>query len=146
MRNLGMNVMTDKNKWAMHHKVIIIDAKTVVTGSFNFSINAAETNDENILILRGNRDIARAYLDESERLSGSKVMTDEQPVATGGETKINTATAEQLMQLPDIGSTLAQRIIEYRQTHGKYQKLQDITKVKGIGKKTFDKIKDKISL
>jgi phosphatidylserine/phosphatidylglycerophosphate/cardiolipin synthase-like enzyme len=42
----------------------------VITGSFNFSKNAAKTNEENILIISGNRAIAQAYLEEFVRVYG----------------------------------------------------------------------------
>ncbi|MBT4150600.1 phospholipase, partial [Candidatus Woesearchaeota archaeon] len=51
----------------MHHKVFIIDGKTVVTGSFNPSKNGDSRNDENILIIR-DETIASRYLAEYERL------------------------------------------------------------------------------
>lgn len=50
----------------MHHKVILIDGETVITGSYNFSKNAETSNDENILILK-NREIAGAFLREFRR-------------------------------------------------------------------------------
>ena len=50
----------------MHHKVIIIDSKTVITGSYNFSRNASANNDENIIILRSPH-IARIYEEEFQR-------------------------------------------------------------------------------
>jgi|AntAceMinimDraft_9_1070365.scaffolds.fasta_scaffold34312_2 competence protein ComEA len=48
---------------------------------------------------------------------------------------INTATAEQLTELKGIGPVYAKRIVEYRKTHGPFQKPEDIMKVKGIGPK-----------
>lgn len=47
----GIDVRLDGNPRVMHHKVIIIDGETVVTGSFNFSANASEDNDENVVII-----------------------------------------------------------------------------------------------
>ncbi len=56
----------------MHHKVIIIDNKTVITGSYNYSRNAEELNDENIVILRCPA-IAHYYTKEFKRcISGTK--------------------------------------------------------------------------
>jgi competence protein ComEA len=48
--------------------------------------------------------------------------------------------------LPGIGVTYAQRIIDYRNQNGGFGKIEDIMNVKGIGQKTFDKFKDKITV
>ncbi|HNR32602.1 MAG TPA: phospholipase D-like domain-containing protein [Candidatus Hydrogenedentes bacterium] len=63
----GAEIHLDRNSYNMHHKVIIIDVATVVTGSYNFSRNAENQNDENVLILHC-PDIARRYTDEFEAL------------------------------------------------------------------------------
>jgi phosphatidylserine/phosphatidylglycerophosphate/cardiolipin synthase-like enzyme len=59
----GIDVRLDGNAHLMHHKVIIIDGQTVITGSYNFSNNAEYNNDENTLIIH-NPDIAADYLHE----------------------------------------------------------------------------------
>ena len=69
MRAAGLPVIQDRTRGMMHHKVIVIDEETVITGSYNFSKNAEKNNSENLLIIKGNRDIARAYLDEFERIT-----------------------------------------------------------------------------
>ncbi len=62
----GLNVRQDGNLATFHHKVIIIDGETVVTGSLNFTENADEHNDENVAILH-NAEIAALYQQEFER-------------------------------------------------------------------------------
>ena len=47
----GFDVRLDGNPRTFHHKVIIVDGSTVATGSFNFSNNAVESNDENVVII-----------------------------------------------------------------------------------------------
>ena len=64
---LAANVRQDGNPYNLHHKVFIIDELIVITGSFNFSRNADERNDENVLIIY-NPAIAAAYLAEWERV------------------------------------------------------------------------------
>ncbi len=63
----GAAVRQDGNRYVLHHKVIIIDDHTVITGSFNFSRSAAKNNDENIVIVR-NAAIAELYLQEWQRI------------------------------------------------------------------------------
>lgn len=63
----GVPVLQDGNPGTMHHKVIVIDGRIVVTGSANFSNNADRSNDENVLII-AHEDIAQAYLREFDRL------------------------------------------------------------------------------
>ncbi len=69
MKAEGMPVIQDKNRATMHHKVIVIDEKTVITGSYNFSRNAETRNSENLLIIKENRELADAYLAEFQRLT-----------------------------------------------------------------------------
>ena len=54
---------------------------------------------------------------------------------------LNSATLEELENLPGVGQVTAQKIIEYRQQHH-FNKIEDIMNVKGIGKAKFQKIKD----
>jgi competence ComEA-like helix-hairpin-helix protein len=59
---------------------------------------------------------------------------------------INTATSEELQTLPGIGPKTAEKIIEYREANGPFQRIEDIMKVKGIAQKKFAKLKDKIAV
>jgi phosphatidylserine/phosphatidylglycerophosphate/cardiolipin synthase-like enzyme len=63
LQQAGLNLRRDGNPGAMHHKVMVIDQSTVITGSYNFSQNADQNNDENVLILH-HRELAAAYLQE----------------------------------------------------------------------------------
>ncbi|HLE14534.1 MAG TPA: phospholipase D-like domain-containing protein [Anaerolineales bacterium] len=63
----GAEVRLDGNPGSMHHKVIVIDDRIVITGSYNFSRNAEERNDENTLVIH-DPDIARLYLEEFRRV------------------------------------------------------------------------------
>ena len=54
---------------------------------------------------------------------------------------INTATQAQLETLPGLGAKAAERILEYRQKNGQFKKVEDLMNVKGIGEKSFLKLK-----
>ena len=56
----------------MHHKVIVIDGRTVILGSFNFFRNAAEDNDENLLII-DDPAVAARFLDEFCRVANTAI-------------------------------------------------------------------------
>jgi len=59
---------------------------------------------------------------------------------------INTASSVELQELPHVGEKVAQRIIDFREQNGKFKKVEEIMKVRGIGEKTFEKIKDLITV
>ena len=57
---------------------------------------------------------------------------------------INSANMKKLKSLPGVGRITAQRIIQFRQQHGGFQRPEHLKNVSGIGKKTYDRIKEKI--
>lgn len=69
-------------------------------------------------------------------------------VTTSSPTKINInrATPEELSQLPGIGLTRAQDIVNYRETNGSFKKIEDLLNVSGIGESTFSKLSELISV
>lgn len=66
--------------------------------------------------------------------------------ASSGLINLNNASLEQLDGLPGIGQAYAQRIIDYRQLNGGFQSKEEIMEIKGIGEKTYEKLKDLISI
>lgn len=54
---------------------------------------------------------------------------------------INTASVPELAMLPDVGATLATRIVTWRDEHGPFQSSKDLRKVRGIGPKTLENIR-----
>jgi competence protein ComEA len=67
-------------------------------------------------------------------------------VASMEKININQADAKTLTTLKGIGKDRAVKIIEYREKNGPFEKVEDIMKVKGIGKKIFEKNKNLISV
>ena len=60
--------------------------------------------------------------------------------------QFDTANFEELTKLKGIGPAYAQRIIDYREKHGPFERIEDLMKVKGIGPKTFNANKDMITV
>jgi competence protein ComEA len=59
---------------------------------------------------------------------------------------LNTATSADLEKLPGVGPAVAARIIEYRQKNGAFKKIEDLMNVRGIGEKTFLRLKPLITI
>jgi phosphatidylserine/phosphatidylglycerophosphate/cardiolipin synthase-like enzyme len=67
LEEAGADVWRDGNCYTMHHKVMIIDEVTVITGSYNFTARAEDTNDENLLII-DSPELAAEFLSEFARV------------------------------------------------------------------------------
>lgn len=59
---------------------------------------------------------------------------------------INTGNQAELEKIPGVGPVTAQKIIDYREKHGDFQSIEDMKNIGGIGEKTFEKMKDKITV
>jgi comEA protein len=71
------------------------------------------------------------------------------PVAPPAMTEVvnlNTATVAQLATLPGIGQKTAELIVQYRDKNGGFKKIEEIMNVRGIGEKSFLKIKNRLTL
>ena len=55
--------------------------------------------------------------------------------------EINSATAQQLQEVPGIGPALATRIIEFREEHGRFERVEDLLNVQGIGVRTLERMR-----
>ena len=97
--------------------------------SLNFALNL---KDSDKIIISKKQEKNEKYEENDSRSISSKV-------------NINTATKTELMSLDGIGSTYADKIISYRNTN-RFDKIEDIMNVSGIGEAKFNKIKDSITV
>jgi competence protein ComEA len=66
--------------------------------------------------------------------------------SASGKVNINTASLQELQTLPGIGETRAQAIISFREKNGPFEQPEQLKKITGIGDKTYERLKDKISV
>ena len=82
-------------------------------------------------------------------LAADTASAQNKPAAAKAATTVvnlNTATVAQIASLPGIGEKAAERIIEYREKNGGFKKIEELMNVKGIGEKSFLKLKPLITV
>lgn len=85
--------------------------------------------------------------DELDKIGVNKIdSTNEKSSSKSDLVNINTADSSELQSLPGIGTTIANSIIEYRKENGNFETIEDLKNVSRIGDKTFDKLKDLITV
>lgn len=123
----------------------IVDALKLAggtTGSSDLSsINLAEKIKDGQKINVPQKQIVSLAANLAPRSIGSKGF-----VSSSSKVNINSASEKDLCKVKGIGATTAKRIVEYRSTNGPFSKIEDIMKVKSIGKSKFSKIKDSITI
>lgn len=94
-------------------------------------------------------DAQKIYIPTADDLSNESYISNSAGVnvleSNSFKTNINTASQTELESLPGIGASTAQKIINYRNEHGKFQKAEDIMNVSGIGESKYSNIKDYIT-
>ena len=81
-----------------------------------------------------------AAQDTGRRTSAASSASASAPI------NLNTATVAQLETLPGIGKATAERILEYRQKNGSFKKVEDLMNVRGVGEKSFLKLKPLVTV
>lgn len=80
---------------------------------------------------------------ESNSVGSSQKNND---TANNSKININIASKDELEKIPGVGPATSQKIIDYREKSGKFEKIEDIKKVSGIGDKKFENMKEYIGV
>ncbi|MBR5793623.1 MAG: ComEA family DNA-binding protein [Anaerotignum sp.] len=83
------------------------------------------------------------------KITVEEIGVTEKPVSAAeilDQININTAGTEELILLPSVGEGRAEDIIKYREENGDFSRIEDIMRVSGIGEKTFEEIKEQITV
>ncbi len=78
--------------------------------------------------------------------SGNNVIVEGNANGSGGKVNINVANQAELETLTGVGPSIASKIIEYRNSKGKFKKIEDLKNVGGIGEEKFNNLKDEITV
>ena len=115
----------------------LIDIAGGLTEKANINkINRAEKLRANQLII----------IPDNESIVSGNIINNEGSSSNDGIININSASLSDLQKINGVGAVKAQSIIDYREKNGGFKSIEDIKNVDGIGDKTFEKIKDKISI
>lgn len=96
--------------------------------------------------------LARAVIDGEQvvvpdaETAQAQRLAEQSGTRGGGVIDLNRATAEQLEQLPRVGPALAQRIVEWRTAHGRFSNVDELLEVSGIGAKTLEGFRERVTV
>ncbi|WP_412990127.1 helix-hairpin-helix domain-containing protein [Pediococcus siamensis] len=109
------------------------EIKGAVTGTVEANVTPSDQN-------------ASESASSATQMDTSATTTNDSSEEKGTTVNLNTATKEQLQTLTSIGDKKADLILQYRQTHGKFKRIEELKEVQGIGDKTFDALKAQLSV
>jgi len=125
--------------------IIIILAGLGVLGYGKYYQDIKNTKTQELANLKAENDSLRVQLSSQaqQQVAGASISTSENQ---SGKININTADAAELDKIPNIGPTRAADIIFYRESKGGFKTIEEMKNIKGIGDKTFESMKDLITV
>lgn len=108
-----------------------------------------------LLLIISHQSIAQSIIKTTEQtaakcypdvMSAYQVLVQNERKASAGVVNINTASVADLVALTGIGHNSAAAIVEYRNKHGRFTSVDELAKIKGIGKATIDKNRHRLAV
>lgn len=143
MNNLD-NFLYQYRFWIGGVLIIIIVAGLGVIGYDKYRAMNITKENQTITELKTQNELLRQQLSgQSQQVAGTSTSVIENQ---SDKININTADATELDKIPNIGPARAADIIAYRASHGGFKTIEEMKNIKGIGDKTFESMKDLITV
>ncbi len=130
---------------SLKSNTISVEVKGEVKNPGVYTLQTGSSIDDLLAIAQLNDESDISSINLSSLLANHDVIVIPKKVETI-RISINTADKEQLVQIPSVGPSTADKIIEYREQNGPFQSIEELTNVKGIGEKKLEKMRDYICL
>lgn len=124
--------------WLLDKKVYVV-AVVLAAGAFFYWQQKPQPADNSALL-------SQTKLQSSSQSAASRQTGASSASSAAGKVNLNTATAADLQKLNGIGERKAEQIIAYREQKGGFKSIDELKEVSGIGDKTFDALKDQITV
>ncbi len=145
-----MNNFIDKNRIYIAVGLIIIILAGIGILLWQNQVNSKQNIGQNDLQKENDELKNQLSALQNQSQNTGEPATNQSEVLTNaensGKININSADLKTLDSLPGIGATRAQQIIDYREKNNGFKSIEEIKNISGIGDKTFEKIKDQISI
>lgn len=133
-------------------QTLLILALAVLTAAFSIGFFAGRNSIPYAVSMQTERPLKKeepaqsAAEEASQETDARETTQDDAEMVVSYPIDLNTATLEELMTLPRIGQTLAQRILDYRAQYGRFAAAEQLMDVDGIGKGTFEGLKELVTV
>ncbi|HCU5978812.1 TPA: helix-hairpin-helix domain-containing protein [Staphylococcus pseudintermedius] len=123
-------------------KQLLDKAEPLTTADLSRVNLAEKLTDQKMIYIPDQREVTTSNSSHASQQDDTSAASTSQNISVN----LNTADEKELTQIPGIGPSKAQTIIKHREENGPFQSVEDLKNVKGIGEKTFEKLKNYLTV